>query len=196
MAEQIANQAICPKTRQPWSESVDVTTDGLPPPVSLSARGRRAGQGGVRLSGRGESAGLSGSGQGGSRAPGRGGRAGQGGRRAPGRGRRAGQGDSRGSGRGRAVQGRTRAPGRGGRASQGRNTLGGAEGNNYQRNGFETLPGPDMDFSGWTVEQLRELLSVSSTACHICAPLLRNILFYNYNPQSVVIPSTLLINTS
>ena len=86
-----------------------------------------------------------------------GGRAGRGthvgegraGRGAPGRGGRAGRG----------------APGRGERGRQGTKRgppLGGAEGNNYRRTGgFGNLPGADMDYSAWTVEQLREFLSVS-----------------------------------
>ena len=133
MAEQIATQAICPKTRESWSESVAVSLEGLPPRLSLSGQGGRAGRGGNRASGQG-------------------GRAGQGGNRASGRG-------------GRARPGRTRTSGRAGGAGQGRQRpppLGGAQGNNYNPSGgFGKLPPPDMDYMSWTVEQLREFLSVS-----------------------------------
>jgi len=56
-----------------------------------------------------------------------------------------------------ARQGRKRAP-----------PLGGATGNNYKRTGgFGSLPDPDMDYSTWTVDALREFLSVSDNAVKV-----------------------------
>ena len=71
------------------------------------------------------------------------------GRGAPGRGGRAERG----------------ASGRGGKARQGTKRgppLGGAEVNNYRRTGgVGNLPGADMEYFTWTMEQLHEFLSVS-----------------------------------
>ena len=101
-ASKIATQQISPTTREPWTESVAASVEGLPPRRMQPVAGGRAGRG------------------------------------APGRGERGRQGTKRGP------------------------PLGGAEGNNYRRTGgFGNLPGADMDYSAWTVEQLREFLSVS-----------------------------------
>lgn len=84
----------------------------------------------------------------------------RGGKRAGRVGNRVSFGGTRGGAHGR---------GRGGNARQGRKRVapfGGAEGDTYSpAKGFGPLPGADMDFLSWHVDQLREFLSVSKPLC-------------------------------
>ena len=67
--------------------------------------------------------------------------------------------------------GRLSCPGPGGKATWGAKRaapLGGATGTNYRRTGgFGSLPDPDVDYSTWTIEALRKLVSECNDAVYV-----------------------------